>query len=123
MEPFHYQDNELYADEIRVADLAEQYGTPCYIYSRATIENNWRAFDEAFANYPHRICYAVKANSNLAVLNTLAKLNSGFDIVSQGELERVLIAGGDPKNIIFSGVGKQTTEIIRALEVGIFCFN
>ncbi|MHB1946586.1 MAG: diaminopimelate decarboxylase [Gammaproteobacteria bacterium] len=123
MDPFHYRNHELYAEKVRVADLADQYGTPCYIYSRATIENNWRAFNTAFANYPHRICYAVKANSNLAILNLLAKLNSGFDIVSQGELERVLIAGGNPKNIIFSGVGKQTSEIMRALEVGIFCFN
>lgn len=123
MDPFHYHNNELYADKVRVADLADQYGTPCYIYSRAAIESNWCAFDKALENYPHRICYAVKANSNLAILNLLAKLNSGFDIVSQGELERVLIAGGNPKNIIFSGVGKQTAEIMRALEVGIFCFN
>jgi len=120
---FHYQNNQLFAENVSLAEIAEKFGTPCYVYSRSIIEKNWREFDDAFLNYPHRICYAVKANSNIAILNLLAKLQSGFDIVSQGELERVLAAGGDPKKIVFSGVGKQDKEIIRALEVGIFCFN
>lgn len=123
MDFFHYQNNTLFAENVPVTAIAEQFGTPCYVYSRAAIEKNWQAFDTAFGDYPHRICYAVKANSNIAILNLLAKLNSGFDIVSRGELERVLAAGGDPKKIVFSGVGKQADEIIRALEVGIFCFN
>lgn len=123
MNPFHYNDNELYTENVSVADIATKIGTPCYIYSRTAIEQNWLAFDDAFAHHPHRICYAVKANSNIAILNILAKLQSGFDIVSRGELERVLAAGGDPKKIVFSGVGKQSDEIARALEVGIYCFN
>lgn len=106
-----------------VADIAATVGTPCYIYSRATIERHWRAFDQAFGEHPHLICYAVKANSNLAVLNVLAQMGSGFDIVSGGELERVLAAGGDPGKIVFSGVGKRRDELERALEVGIRCFN
>lgn len=103
--------------------LAEQYGTPLYVYSRATLERHWHAFDSALAEHPHLICYAVKANSNLAVLNTLARLGSGFDIVSKGELQRVLKAGGDPAKVVFSGVGKQIDEMQLALEVGIHCFN
>lgn len=123
MEFFHYQHDEFYVEEVSLQSIAERYGTPCYVYSRAAIEANWRSFNRAFANHAHRICYAVKANSNIAILNILAKLNSGFDIVSQGELERVLAAQGNPANIVFSGVGKQSNEIQRALDVGIYCFN
>jgi diaminopimelate decarboxylase len=123
MDYFHYKNNDLYAEDVAVANLANQWGTPCYIYSRATLERHWRVFDQAFGEHPHRICYAVKANSNIAVLNVLARLGSGFDIVSQGELERVLAAGGAPEQVIFSGVGKLIPEIKRALEVGIYCFN
>jgi len=106
-----------------LATIAERFGTPCYVYSRATLERHWRAFDAALASRPHLICYAVKANSNLGVLSVLAQLGSGFDIVSVGELERVLAAGGDPSKVVFSGVGKRADEIRRALQVGIRCFN
>ncbi len=123
MDYFEYRDDRLCAEGVPVADIAAAVGTPCYIYSRATIERHWRAFDHAFGEHPHLICYAVKANSNLAVLNVLARLGSGFDIVSGGELERVLAAGGDPGKIVFSGVGKRRDELERALEVGIHCFN
>ncbi len=123
MDYFNYQAGELYAEDVAVADIAKQYGTPCYVYSRATLERHWRAFDEALAGIDHLVCYAVKANSNLAVLNVLARLGSGFDIVSVGELERVLAAGGDPHKVVFSGVGKRDDEMRRALEVGIHCFN
>ncbi|HEV2614009.1 MAG TPA: diaminopimelate decarboxylase [Gammaproteobacteria bacterium] len=104
-------------------ELAQQYGTPCYVYDKKLIEKNWTAFFHTFESIPHQICYAVKANSNLAVLQVLAKLGSGFDIVSGGELARVLKAGGDPKKIVFSGVGKQDHEILSALKAGIGCFN
>ncbi|MEM7020560.1 MAG: diaminopimelate decarboxylase [Pseudomonadota bacterium] len=120
---FHYQHNLLYAEDVALTDLAAEYGTPCYVYSRAILENRWNSYATAWGEQPHLICYAVKANSNLAVLSILAKLGSGFDIVSGGELERVLRAGGDPKKIIFSGVGKSTDELRRALEVDILCFN
>ena len=123
MDFFNYKNDELYAEDVAVAQLAEQFGTPLYVYSRATLERHWHAFDNALEGHPHLICYAVKANSNLALLNLLARLGSGFDIVSQGELERVLAAGGEPSKILFSGVAKTTTEIKRALEVGIRCFN
>lgn len=123
MDHFQYQEHRLYAEEVPVANIAERFGTPCYVYSRATLERHWRAFDTAFGHHPHLICFAVKANSNLAVLNVLARLGSGFDIVSGGELERVLAAGGDPGKVIFSGVGKRADEMRRALEVGIRCFN
>ena len=123
MDHFNYRNGRLYAEEAELARIAETFGTPCYVYSRATIERHWRAFDAAFGAHPHLICYAVKANSNLAVLNVLARLGSGFDIVSVGELERVLTAGGDPGKIVFSGVGKHRDEIARALEIGIRCFN
>lgn len=123
MDYFDYQEDELFAEEVPVAKIAEQFGTPTYVYSRATLERHWRAFDEALGEHPHLICYAVKANSNLAVLNVLAKLGSGFDIVSRGELERVLKAGGQADKVVFSGVGKQSHEIKHALEVGIHCFN
>jgi len=120
---FQYRDNQLYAEDSAVKSIVDQFSTPTYIYSRATLEKHWNAFDQAFNGRPHLICYAVKANSNIAVLNVLARLGSGFDIVSVGELERVLAAGGQPEKIVFSGVGKRHDEIRRALEVGIRCFN
>lgn len=123
MNVFSYTQQVLHAEAMSLEKLAQQYDTPCYIYSRAAIEQHWRNFSEALGNHSHLICYAVKANANLAVLNVLARLGSGFDIVSQGELERVLAAGGDPKKIVFSGVGKTIQEMQRALEVGIKCFN
>lgn len=119
----HYQGDELYIEKVSLETIAERFGTPCYVYSRKTIEDNWHAFDDAFQFIPHRICYAVKANGNLTILNLLARLQSGFDIVSVGELERVLIAGGDPKKIIFSGVGKKEEEITYAIHKGIDCFD
>lgn len=123
MDHFNYHNGTLHAERVNLADVAHAFGTPCYVYSRATLERHWRAFDEALGTRPHLICYAVKANSNLAVLNILARLGSGFDIVSVGELERVLRAGGEPDKIVFSGVGKQAGEMRRALEAGIRCFN
>lgn len=123
MDYFNYQDGVMYAENIAVPDIAAAHGTPCFIYSRATLERHWRAFDAALAGIDHLVCYAVKANSNLAVLNVLARLGSGFDIVSVGELERVLAAGGDPQRVVFSGVGKRADEMRHALEVGIHCFN
>ncbi len=123
MDHFHYRDGRLCAEDVDLTTIAEQVGTPCYVYSRATFERHWRAFDAVFADHEHLICYAVKANSNLAVLNLLARLGSGFDIVSGGELARVQAAGGDPGKVVFSGVGKQEWEMRRALEAGIRCFN
>lgn len=123
MDYFEYKNNQLYAENVKLRDIAREYQTPAYVYSRATFERHWHAFDQAFAGHPHLICYAVKANSNIAILNLLARLGSGFDIVSVGELERVLKAGGKPSNVVFSGVGKKPDEIRRALEVGIRCFN
>jgi len=123
MDHFHYRDGELCAEDVPLREIAARYGTPCYVYARATLERHWHAFDDAFRNRPHLVCFAVKANSNLAVLNVLARLGSGFDIVSVGELERVLAAGGDPAKVLFSGVGKQAEEMRRALEVDIRCFN
>lgn len=123
MDYFNERSGRLYAEAIPLSTLAETHGTPLYVYSRATLERHYRAFDEAFGGNEHLICYAVKANSNLAVLNVLARLGSGFDIVSVGELERVLRAGGLPSRIVFSGVGKREDELRRALEVGIRCFN
>ena len=124
MDYFNYQsDGQLWAEDVALTTLAEQYGTPLYVYSRATLERHWNAFDSAVGDHPHLVCYAVKANSNLGVLNTLARLGSGFDIVSGGELERVIAAGGDPKKVVFSGAGKTRAEMKRALELGIKCFN
>lgn len=123
MSVFQYQNGGLYAEGVALSAIAEQYGTPCYVYSRAAIESSWTAYDQAFGEQAHLVCYAVKANSNIAILNLLARLGSGFDIVSVGELERVLAAGGDAKKVVFSGVGKKSAEIQRALEVGIKCFN
>ena len=124
MDYFNYQtDGRLYGEGCDLSALAEQYGTPLYVYSRATLERHWHAFDQAAGDFPHLICYAVKANSNLAVLQVLARLGSGFDIVSKGELCRVLAAGGDASKVVFSGVGKRVDEIEFALEQNIFCFN
>ncbi|SEL31471.1 diaminopimelate decarboxylase [Colwellia chukchiensis] len=123
MDFFNRKQQALYAEQCPVTELAKQYGTPLYIYSRATIERHWHAFDQAAGTRPHLVCYAVKANSNIAVLNVMARLGSGFDIVSQGELMRVLEAGGDPKKVVFSGVGKTAEEIAFALKLGIYCFN
>jgi diaminopimelate decarboxylase len=123
MDYFNYQDDSLWAEDVDLSANIDNWGTPCYVYSRATIERHWRAFDSAFGERAHLVCYAVKANSNLAVLNVLAKLGSGFDIVSVGELERVLRAGGAADRIVFSGVGKSADEMSRALDVGIRCFN
>lgn len=120
---FHYFNSQLYAENVLIEKIISTVGTPCYIYSRNAIEQNWKNFQSAFGKYPHLICYAVKANSNLAVLNILARLGSGFDIVSVGELERVIAAGGNPNSIVFSGVGKKISELERALDVGIYCFN
>lgn len=123
MDYFNYRNGELFAEDVAVSDIIYKYGSPCYIYSRATLERHWKAFDQAFGEQAHLICYAVKANSNIAILNLLARLGSGFDIVSLGELERVITAGGDPKKIVFSGVGKREDEILAALKIGIRCFN
>ncbi len=123
MEAFTYRNGRLYAEDIPLSEIARQFGTPCYVYSGKAIEEAWRDFAQAFGHYPHLICYAVKANSNLAILNLLARLGSGFDIVSVGELERVLRAGGDPARVVFAGVGKRIDEMQRALETGIRCFN
>jgi len=120
---FNFRDGVLYAEEVPLAVIAQEVGTPCYIYSKATVERHWHAFDSAFGSYPHLICYSVKANSNLALLNVLARLGSGFDIVSGGELERVLGAGGAAESIVFSGVGKAEWEIRLALEVGVRSIN
>jgi diaminopimelate decarboxylase len=123
MDYFNYRDGRLWAEDVDLAEHIRQWGTPCYVYSRATLERHWHAFDQALSSIAHLVCYAVKANSNLAVLNVLARLGSGFDIVSVGELERVLAAGGDAAKVVFSGVGKRRDEIERALEAGIRCFN
>ena len=124
MDFFNYrEDGELQAEQCVVSNLVAQYGTPLYIYSRATIERHWKAFDAAAGDVPHLICYAVKANGNLAILNLLARLGSGFDIVSGGELARVIAAGGDAKKVVFSGVGKTEAEMRYALEQDILCFN
>lgn len=123
MQFFHYKDDNLLAEQVPLTAIAERYGTPCYVYSRAALETSWQAFDNALAGLEHRICYSVKANSNLGVLDVLARLGSGFDIVSVGELERVLAAGGDAAKVVFSGVGKAEAEMRRALEAGVYCFN
>ena len=123
MDYFEYKDGALFCEDVAIAELAETYGTPLFVYSRATLERHWHAFDSALDGHEHLVCYAVKANSNLAVLNLLARLGSGFDIVSGGELQRVLRAGGEASRIVFSGVGKQADEIAAALEADILCFN
>jgi diaminopimelate decarboxylase len=124
LDHFNYKnDGRLFVEGLPVEQVIEKAGTPAYIYSRATIERHWNAFDQAAGDHPHLICYAVKANSNLGVLNLMARLGSGFDIVSVGELLRVIQAGGDPKKVVFSGVGKTEVEIATALQAGIHCFN
>ncbi len=123
MEPFNYRDGTLFAEGVALSAIAARFGTPTYVYSRAHIEAQYRAYDDALAGAPHLVCFAVKANSNLGVLNLLARLGAGFDIVSRGELERVLAAGGDPHKVVFSGVGKSREDMRRALEVGVHCFN
>jgi len=124
LDHFNYQDDgQLFAEQCAVADIASEFTTPTYVYSRATIERHWHAFNDAAGEHPHLVCYAVKANSNIAVLNVMARLGSGFDIVSGGELLRVIAAGGDPKKVVFSGVGKTIAEINLALDHQIHCFN
>jgi len=123
MNAFHRQNGSLMSDQKSLTSLAEEFGTPLYVYNRRAIETAWTEFATALEGHPHLICYAVKANSNLAVLNTLARLGSGFDIVSVGELKRVLAAGGKPEKIVFSGVGKSEREMVAGLEAGIRCFN
>ncbi|RRV89935.1 diaminopimelate decarboxylase [Stutzerimonas stutzeri] len=123
MEAFSYRDGQLFAEGVALPALAQRFGTPTYVYSRAHIEAQYRAYSDALEGMPHLVCFAVKANSNLGVLNVLARLGAGFDIVSRGELERVLAAGGEPGRIVFSGVGKTRDDMRRALEVGVHCFN
>jgi len=123
MNYFDYCSGHLFAEDVDLRRIVDDVGTPCYVYSRATLERHWHAFDSVFAEHAHLICYAVKANSNLAVLNVLARLGSGFDIVSGGELRRVIAAGGEPSKVVFSGVGKSADEMRYALELGIRCFN
>ncbi len=123
MQPFNYRDGELFAEGAALSAIAERFGTPTYVYSRAHIEAQYRAYADALSGMPHLVCFAVKANSNLGVLNVLARLGAGFDIVSRGELERVLAAGGEPGRIVFSGVGKSRNDMRRALQVGVHCFN
>lgn len=123
MQDFTERDGQLFAEQVSLTQLAEQYGTPLYVYSRAAFTRHYQDYAKALGNHPGMICYAVKANSNIAVLNVLARLGAGFDIVSEGELERVLLAGGDPSRVVFSGVGKTPAEMRRALEVGVHCFN
>ncbi|HBR97517.1 MAG TPA: diaminopimelate decarboxylase, partial [Gammaproteobacteria bacterium] len=120
---FEFKNGILHAEDHACTALAERYGTPLYVYSRATIEAGWQAFDRVLSGRPHLVCYAVKANSNLGVLSILARLGSGFDIVSGGELARVIAAGGDPGKTVFSGVGKTVAEMEQALAAGIRCFN
>ncbi|MDR6228424.1 diaminopimelate decarboxylase [Pseudomonas sp. SORGH_AS199] len=123
MEVFAVRAGELHAEGVALSAVAQEFGTPAYVYSRAHIEGQYRAYTDALAGLPHLVCFAVKANSNLGVLNVLARLGAGFDIVSRGELERVLAAGGDPRRVVFSGVGKTRDDMRRALEVGVHCFN
>ena len=123
MDHFSYHNGALAVEDVPLADIAARFGTPTYVYSAATLTRHYRVFSEALAGVDHEICYAVKANGNLGVLGLLADMGSGFDIVSVGELERVITAGGDPAKVVFSGVGKRDDEIARALEVGIACFN
>ncbi|SHF81324.1 diaminopimelate decarboxylase [Microbulbifer donghaiensis] len=123
MSDFNYRDGSLHAEDVSLEQIAEQFGTPTYVYSRTHFETQYLAYADALGEHPGLICYAVKANSNLGVLSLLAQLGAGFDIVSAGELERVLLAGGDPSRIVFSGVGKTAAEMRRALEVGVHCFN
>ena len=119
----YYKNQRLHLENVALDDIAEYFGTPCFVYSKEALKQNFHAYQKALGDQSHLICYAVKSNSNLAVLQTLANIGAGFDIVSVGELERVLLAGGDPSKIVFSGVAKNAAEMRRALEVGIHCFN
>ncbi len=123
MNAFHYQNRELCVEDIPLARIAEQYGTPCYVYAESALTQAYSAYSNAFAGMPHLVCYALKANSNLSVIRHFASLGAGFDTVSIGEIERVLAAGGEAGKIVFSGVGKSAAEMRRALEIGIHCFN
>lgn len=123
MDAFHYRDGALFAEGVSLSAIADRFGTPTYVYSRAHIEARYRSYTDALAGTSHLVCFAVKANSNLGVLNVLARLGAGFDIVSGGELERVLAAGGRADRVVFSGVGKTRQDMRRALEVGVHCFN
>jgi diaminopimelate decarboxylase len=123
MNAFTYRDGTLFAEGVALSAIAQRFGTPTYVYSRAHIEAQYRAYADALQGMPHLVCFAVKANSNLGVLNVLARLGAGFDIVSRGELERVLAAGGEPGKIVFSGVGKSRDDMRRALQIGVHCFN
>src|SRR5664279_3355498 len=123
MTPFQVNQSELHAEDVPLSQIAAEFGTPCYVYSKLALESTFKRFQAGFAAADHLICYAVKANSNLAILNLFAGLGAGFDIVSGGELARVLAAGGDPAKIVFSGVGKTESEMRAALEASIFCFN
>jgi diaminopimelate decarboxylase len=123
MSDFDYHNGELFAEDVSLANIAEGFGTPTYVYSRASLERNFLAYRDALAGTDHLVCYAVKSNANLAVLNVLARLGAGFDIVSGGELERVIAAGGDPSRVVFSGVAKSDAEMTRALQLNIHCFN
>ena len=123
MDAFAYRERALYCEEVALADVAARAGTPCYVYSAGKVFENFRAYDQAFGDLPHTVCYSVKANGNLAVLKLLAEAGAGFDIVSGGELYRVRTAGGDPAKVVFSGVGKTAQEIDEALAAGIFVFN
>jgi diaminopimelate decarboxylase len=123
MNAFNYRDGELFAEGVALSAIAQRFGTPTYVYSRAHIEAQYRSYTDALQGMPHLVCFAVKANSNIGVLNVLARLGAGFDIVSRGELERVISAGGDPGKVVFSGVGKSRDDMRRALEVGVHCFN
>ena len=120
---FHYQNGQLHAEQAPLADIAVKYGTPCHVYSRAALTDGFNQFTHALQGTAHLVCYAVKANANLAILNVFARLGAGFDIVSGGELQRVLAAGGDAQKVVFSGVGKTVAEMRHALEAGILCFN
>jgi diaminopimelate decarboxylase len=123
MNAFSYRDRTLHCEDVALAEIAGRAGTPCYVYSANEVRANYRAYDRAFGDQPHTVCYALKANSNLALLKLMADEGAGFDIVSGGELHRVLKAGGDPAKVVFSGVGKTRTEIDQALDAGIFAFN
>lgn len=123
LEPYFYRDNELTVEGVTLSDIAKKEGTPCYVYSSAAILERYYAYDKAFGNAPHQVCYAVKANSNLSLLRMLADVGAGFDIVSGGELFRVLKAGGDPAKVVFSGVGKSREEVEYAIASGIHSFN
>ncbi len=123
MNQFKYKGSDLYVENVKIIEIIKRHGTPCFIYSKSSITEQFTSYKKSFKEHPHLICYAVKANSNLSILNHLVRLGSGFDIVSGGELKRVLAAGGDPKKVVFSGIGKSEAEISLALDMGIYCFN